>query len=276
MQPTRPRSLAVLAALAGPFLFHTGCAPLDPAPEDLDGLFHYLWDHYDEGADEELSDAAVNAHAVVDGDALSDPLDGTVTALDRDALEAVGMPDHSDPSIPVGLFRVGALPCTLDQVERATISDELVELYPDLIDACDRSYLTDVDAYLAGDESTLAWESLVEDSLAGTAYSKRMLGGVRRVPGAGDTTPRGPVLIQRAWLPEPAVFEGDDYYWDQDYQVDLYLERAPGEVLHFMALWRSVGMGTITSENEFMQTMILKARADWDERTAELCEAGEV
>ena len=34
--------------------------------------------------------------------------------------------------------------------------------------------------------------------------------------------------------------------------------------------------GAITSVNEFMQTMILMARADWDERTAEVCEGGEI
>jgi hypothetical protein len=254
-----------------------GCAPLDPAPEDLDGLFHYIWSHLDEGADEELAGAAVNAHAAVDGGTLAEPLDGTVTDLDRAALETVGMPASADPAAAVGLYRVGWLPCSLDQVERAAISDELVELYPDLIDDSERTYLSDLAAYQSREAATLDWESRIEDSLAGTAYSKRVLGGIRRIPVLDDVaSPWGPVLVTRAWLPEPAVFDGDDYYWDQDYQVDLYLERAPGEVLHLLALWRSVGMGTITSDNEFMQTMILKARADWDERTAELCEAGEI
>ena len=264
--------LAVL--VAGPAAL--GCAPLEPAPEDLDGIFHYLWDRFDEGVDEELAQASVNAHGAVDGDQLAEPIDGTVTALDRDALDAVGMPHDRDPGVPVGLFRVGLLPCTLDQVERATISDDQATLYADLVDACERSYLGDPDAYLSRETATLDWEGQIEDSLAGTGYSKRVMGGVRRVPDLGEDTPWGAVLVQRAWLPEPAVFEGDDYYWDQDYQVDLYLERRPGEVVHFLSLWRSVGMGTITSENEFMQTMILRARADWDERTAELCELGEI
>ncbi len=271
------RSIHALLAAAALLGSTTGCAPLDPAPEDLDGLVHYVWGHYADGADGELAGAAVNAHAAVDGDGLTEPLDGTITDLDRAALDAVGMPASADPAAPVGLYRVGLLPCTLDQVERSVVSDELAALYPDLIDACERSYLSDREAYLSREAATLDWESQVEDSLAGTGYTKRVLGGVRRVPAVDDElSPWGPVLVTRAWLPEPAVFEGDDYYWDQDYQVDLYIEQSPGQVLHLLALWRSVGMGAITSENEFMQTMILKARADWDERTAELCEGGEI
>jgi len=275
MHPFANRS-HLAAGLVALVLATPACAPLEPAPEDLDGIFHYLWGRFDSGLDEELADASVNAHAAVDGDALTDPVDGTVSSLDREALDAVGMPQDRDPASPVGLFRVGLLPCTLDQVERAVISDQQADLYEDLVDACERSYLEGEDAYLSREVATLSWESLVEDSLAGTGYSKRVMGGIRRVPDLGEDTPWGPALVQRAWLPEPAVFEGDDYYWDQDYQVDLYLERGPGEVLHLLALWRSVGMGAITSENEFMQTMILKARADWDERTGELCEGGEV
>jgi hypothetical protein len=272
MRAVGPSLVVTAHLLAAP-----GCAPLDPAPEDLDGLFHYVWNHLDEGVDGELAGAAVNAHAAVDGDTLAEPVDGTVSGLDRAALDAVGMPQSADPAAAVGLYRIGLLPCTLDQVERAAISDELAGLYPDLIDGCERTYLGDLEAYRSREVATLDWESWIEDSLAGIGYSKRVLGGIRRIPEIdAGASPWGPVLFTRAWLPEPAVFEGDDYYWDQDYQVDLYLERAPGEVLHLLALWRSVGMGTITSENEFMQTMILKARADWDDRTAELCEAGEI
>lgn len=57
MPPTHRWSLPALAALAGSSLLPFGCAPLDPAHEDLDGLFHYLWDHHAEGVDEELSEA---------------------------------------------------------------------------------------------------------------------------------------------------------------------------------------------------------------------------
>lgn len=255
-----------------------GCTELDPAPEDLDGLFHYTWSHYADGKDEELSRAAVNAHRAVDGALLEDVLEGTVSDLDRAALDLVGMGADVSAADPVGLFRVGVMPCSLAQVEVAVVSADQGELYADLVDGFSREYAGDEEAYLDGETATLSWVTEIEDSLAGTPYVKQVAGGIRRVPvnGAGEE-PSGPVLVTRSWLVEPAVFEGGgDYFWDQDYQVELLYERAAGEAIHLLALWRHVGMGAITSDNEFMQTMILEARGDWDERTAELCEGGSV
>ena len=107
-------------------------------------------------------------------------------------------------------------------------------------------------------------------------YVMESHGGVRRVPELdAERSPHGPLLVQRAWLPQPAVWEGDtDYYWDQDYQLDVYWEPTAGETIHVVGLWRSVGMGATTSDHELMQTMILAARRSFDERTEELCAGG--
>ncbi len=270
-----PRLLPALSAALLALLAGSGCQELDPAPDDLDGLFHYLWTHFDAGLDEELAEAGVHLHAAIDGDALDEPVEGTISDLTREDLDAVAMPADTDAGRPVGLYLLSPLACALADVEAIVTDADQAGLYPDDYDAFARSFEGDPGAFLARDEDRLAWVDEIHDGLMAEHYVMASHGGVRRVPELdAGRSPHGPLLVQRAWLPEPAAWEGDsDYYWDQDYQLDVYWEPAAGTTLHVVGLWRSVGMGATTSDHELMQTMILAAQRSFDERTAELCAA---
>ena len=51
-------------------------------------------------------------------------------------------------------------------------------------------------------------------------------------------TPYGPVIVSRGVLDEPAYFnDSDERGLFQDYQMEVYFERAPGETVPFYTIW---------------------------------------
>ncbi|MCK6527061.1 hypothetical protein L6R50_05675 [Myxococcota bacterium] len=260
---------ALAAALLAP-----GCAPVEPAPEDVDGLFHYFWlkASPEAGSDEELLMAAANAHAAVEGDTLEERFDGALSDLGREHLDAVGIPGHMDPAVNAGFFLVGVLPCTLDQVERIVSDLRQDELYPGNYESYQRSYTSDADAYFAGEVPVLTFTTEIEaEFLPGAPYFETVLGELRRVPADEGADLPGPVLVARYHIPEPAVFEDAGFFFEQDYQVEVYWERAPGEVIHAYGIWRHMGDATLTTDDEFVVRIILDNLGDWDDRTGEIC-----
>jgi len=248
-----------------------GCAEFEPAPEDLDAVLHYAWMHYDAGLDEELDQALENAYAAIEGDPDAEPIEGTISDLTREALDTVGMPGDIDPETPAGMLLVDTLPCTMDQIAAVLTADDLGALYPDEYAVLSRSYTRDAAAFRTGAEPVSEWTTEFQDELLGKAYIRTHQGGGRWVPGVFDRD----AIVQRSWLPEPAEWpDSSTYHWDQDYQLDLYIDAGDGHLTHLLALWRSVGSESLSSDAEFMQTMILRSKKGWDERTAELCTDG--
>lgn len=89
--------------------------------------------------------------------------------------------------------------------------------------------------------------------------------------------PYGPLLMSRAVLKEPAYFSGsDERALFQDYQLELYYERAPGEILHLYVIWRDmVPLANQDFSSESTQRLVLDGLAEWDEDAESYC-AGEL
>lgn len=131
-----------------------GCKKVEPAPEDLDGLLHWFWTHFDDGLDEELADGIVNLHEAVDGDALDEHMDGSISRLDDDEIALVGVTDR-DAGDAFGLFLVNVYDCDLDQLEDILVHLDQDELYDDAYDSYTRSYTSDADAFADRSETHL-------------------------------------------------------------------------------------------------------------------------
>ena len=73
---------------------------------------------------------------------------------------------------------------------------------------------------------------------------------------------------------EPATFTSPDSsaQFDQDYQIDLYYERSPGELVHMFAVWRRMSFNTRSTDDDFFVSTALSSFIDWDVRMAELCQ----
>ena len=246
-----------------------GCKKVDPAPEALDDLFHYLWANYDEGSDEVLADGLVNLDAAAQGGDL-DPPDGTISLLSNDEIALVGVTDRQAADAS-GVFMVNRFACSGGQLEEILSYGAQDELYEKVYASYRRDFDSPRDAWLAGDDALLGYDILyTADPPIGGQYDAVSQGHLRRVPlDAGDA------IVQRSYLPKPADFEKENNsYVDQDYQLEMYLPAGGGEFLHVYAMWRDANFGGFSMDDTSFQRIVINNMYDWDDNTAELCAEG--
>lgn len=251
-----------------------GCKKVEAAPAELDALFHWFWARADEGDDETLAGGLVNLHRAVDGGALDEPFDGTVTDLEQADADLVGV--DADPTLAAGIFLVNPFPCGWDQLEQILSFGAQDQLYTGIYESYRRDFTVSRDAWLAGDEPVLRYDLAYTSKVLSSEYTAEIDGSIRRVPDLGEATPHGRFLVQRSVMPEPGVFEeGSNKTMDQDYQLEVFWSPRPGQVVHAYAMWRQADWGAgFDSDNESAQRILLNNLLDWDADTVKLCEEG--
>jgi hypothetical protein len=265
------RALALLLAAS-----LTACGPqAEPAPDDLDGNLRWFWAKSDDAKDAEAVEAALKLETAGKAATLTadKPGRGFISRLTADELAVVGKQDV-DPSKARGFFITNVFPCTLDKLEPILATLDQKTQYPEAYDAYARTYTSDADAFQARTASKLTWDVTLTAKLVTAPYTSNLKGGLRRITPASGATPFGPFLIARTWLTAPAMFKNPDPStgFEQDYQIEVYWERAPGEMFHAYAMWRDLRLGLgFTTEDNGLANTIMTGLVDWDKRTAELC-----
>ncbi|MCA2979767.1 MAG: hypothetical protein INH41_11755 [Myxococcaceae bacterium] len=266
------RASVLLSALAA----LTACGPqAQPAPEDLDGNLRWFWARSVEATDAEVAEAAQKLGGAGKADTLTTdkPGRGFLSRLVPAELAVVGRDGAVDPAKARGFFVTNVFPCTLSRLEGILSALDQKAQYPEAYDAYARTYTSDVDAFRARRAPSLSWDVTLTAKLVTAPYTSTLAGGLRHVPAVGAASP-GPLLVARTWLTAPATFKNPDPAtgFEQDYQIELYWERSPGEVFHAYAMWRDLrlGLGLSTEDNGIANT-IMTGLIDWDKRTAELC-----
>ena len=246
-----------------------GCRKIEPAPQDVDELMHRYWTAYPSGEDAQVTALVVAGHDLLDVDNLDEPFDGTLSDLDEEEVALVGL--DVDPSLASGLFFANILPCDLDVLEQILVAPDPNELYQGNYDSYERVYSSDRDAYLNRDTSTVTWSTYIEGSLVGIHATEHFEGSVRYVD--DDESPFGPTLMSRSVMPEAAVLDSNSATYTQDFQIEAYYERAPGEVVHVYGVWHQLDLGAgFDDTNSDVIRFTLNLMADWDDKTAAICE----
>ena len=270
---------ALLASALAATLALGGCKDVEPAPEDLDGLFHYFWSQHVDGADEELAAALVNFNALVEADydlSVEDTYDGQLSDISQGEIDLVEMRDDANPDETTGLFLINSFQCTVGQYEQIAYALNQGALYDDAYDHYEREYTSDLDAYTGRETSHLTWISYIDATLVGASYHEDVHGDLRYIPDLGDgDTPWGHFVVARYHMPEEAEFGNPDFFFTQDYQIEIFYEAVPGEVIHLYGLWRNMGFGEASTNDESIQRLILNGLSDWDDRTEEICNSGQ-
>lgn len=255
----------------------SGCGPATvAAPDDLDGNLRWFWASSKDAKDADVVEAALKLQGAGKADTLTadKPGRGFITRLSADELAVVGLKDVVDPSKARGFFITNVFPCTLDKLEGIVAALDQKSQYPEAYDAYERTYSSDFDAYSRRAASTVTWDVTLTAKLVTAPYTSNLKGGLRRVTPPAGKTSFGPLLIARTWLPAPATFKNPDpsTSFEQDYQIEIFWERAPGEIFHAYGMWRDLrlGLGFTTEDNGIANT-IMNGLIDWDKKTVELC-----
>jgi hypothetical protein len=248
------------------------CNSIEMAPKDIDGLAHYFWQNVELEA-EALGLGSASLYDALNGKTIEDPINGLISKLNQEELELVDKEDE-DASKATGVFFGNLVNCSLKDIEPGVYAPNQDVLHPDTYASYDREYTSDKDAYEAGEVDTLTWYTTYEVEGLGANYTANLHGFIRYVDYIDDeSTPYGPIVISRGVLDQPAFFsESDERGLFQDYQMEVYFERSPGETVHFYTLWREmVYAGSADFSSETVQKFVLDGMLDWDEDTEERC-----
>ena len=267
-----------------------GCKHLDPVPEDADGAMAWVYENYATAEPADLADAVDKLHDALAAGSMTDALETTMTPLPATGVAAVGrtaaesLPDPStvtDADLDAGTYVrladqqgmliASVIHCPRDAVESilaATNQDEMHGGY----DAYDREWDGDGAAYFAGDVYTLTWTTEYTVSVVGSTYHATFDGGLRHVSSDGSDTFRfGDVVLGRAVLPEPGVFDKGDGYFRQDYQLDALWERSPGETVHLFGVWRDLLVAGFHSSNAAFISLVSDRSVKADQEIEAIC-----
>jgi hypothetical protein len=249
-----------------------GCKPVEPAPEDLDGLSHYIWQHVDEGEDALIVEAVSNLQLVMGDVSADNILEGELTTLSAE--EVAHLEVDQDPASAAGVLLADSVSCTGLQLEAVLAYEHQEELYVGVYETYEREMTSSPEDFHAGISDWLSWDLDYRTSLLGVSYNVRSRSILRRVHGLES----GPILIGRTHLPEPAVFDNENAnsFLTQDYHLSIYWPHPEqdGVMMHMYALWKDTSMLGFEDEGEATQRIILNNLADWDDGTSQLCEAG--
>lgn len=249
------------------------CKHVDPAPADVDGLYHFFWTGYVNAGDDQLGEAVDNAYAAMDGDNVT-AVDGLTSDLTQDELAVATLDTPRDPSLAAGFYLVDVIPCSLAAIEPIVTALDQPAWFPGSYDDYDREYTSDVDAYNTRSTPTVTWDVNLSSTLQGLSgsatYHEHLSGGARYVA-LGD---HGPTLLARTFELAPATFDDTSTKksFAQDYQIEVFSERSPGETVHFYGLWRQVDAGDgFTSDNNLVVKLTVNALESWDEQLGADC-----
>ncbi|MBL8610259.1 MAG: hypothetical protein JNL38_23180 [Myxococcales bacterium] len=239
------------------------------APSELSVAARGFWSSYD--ADEA---AVKKLTADIEGIIARTgtiPIQAKVADLQRDDLKLIGFDKDRDPSLVAGMLIVTELDCTLDEAEKLAMASNQPELYPNTYDAYKRTYKSSAPDYLARKADRVAWETDLTATVTSKQYRSILSGGNRRFATAAPGG--GPMFLSRTFLTTPATFlkGGEDSAFKQDYQIELYYERPTKKTVHFYAVWREFNIGSLNSDSNFYQSLVLGNLVDFDKRTSKIC-----
>lgn len=246
-----------------------GCRKVEPAPEDLDGLVHFSWEHLDDASPDALIDAVEKIHAAVGGDSFTDNIEGSVTHLDKEAVAQFGR--SVEPSEATGVMLIDRVDCTPEELAAVVGYDDQMALYTGVYDTYERSDNDGVAAFLDGSTDTVGWDLTYKSGILGVKYTVNSRTVMRRV----RDTAFGTAILIRAHMRAPAVFENEDSnnYLLQDYHLEIYWPHED-QLLHLYGLWKDIRLLGFEDEEEGTQRLILNNLADWDEGTSSICATG--
>lgn len=252
-----------------------GCASYDPAPQELGDLMPFFWENWEGGAEDLMANAVVNLGNATTEVTLGHPLKSILSPMATSRIDSLHLSDR-DAGHTAGLLTVTSFKCTLTQLEKILASKDQMAIYPDGgYITYNRVYTTSDTDYFARKNNFLKWNV---DLTATHVYdmSESLVGGLRYVADrGGGKSPFGPAIIQRTYMPSPAVFGDPDHQWLQDYQIEVYFEREANRIVHAYATWREVHLPlNFDSGKDFYNSQSLSNMVDWDQATEDACAAG--
>jgi len=233
----------------------SGCKPPPPAPEALEDLCAYLFEHMADEDDEALEEGLVNLENwLVDG--LEKTQDGyNIENLSLDAIESTG--ETGDNTALVGASVASVSKHELDRQIQALVIDDQAAIFGDNYVVFDRSYETD--------ESCFPGRDCLH--LEGTSYTESSWAGLLDVVSESTVefrwveTPSGWMMIQRSYLNHPAEINWESVEVNAQYFLAVVLP-CKGSSVRLQAMWIDAEYGVLPVGEDFALNQLVQSLQD--------------
>lgn len=232
-----------------------GCRHLPEAPQELDELCGYLFQHAnDEPEDLTIEAGAINLDAWLDINIDATAEGYSVNTLSDDAVNALDDGDRSLDGVKgaaVGYTSENDLETLMSTLVSASPAD----MYPDEYLSFQRTWNGDPDCFAAGDCDSLEAESFSTLSLpAGIQADVDSMVQYRWV----DTEDFGRIAVQRTWMHVPPTLNVTWLTVDQQYYVWMFIpNNDAGGSRSIQATWMVASfLGTAPPEDFVLNTVV--------------------
>ncbi len=252
-----PRTLLVLSSVAA-----VGCAGPPDAPEKLEELAAFLFDHADDEDPEALEVGVGNLDAWLDNN-LEEAREGyTIDTLSADAIEGVGV-DTAHAEGLVGAAVATTLPKGPVQVTRALTLADPTAVYPDTYLTYDREWIDDPQCFVDRDcESADLRAHTVSAYPMGLDVTSDFKAQYRWVE-----TEQGMAMVQRTWLRRPAEVSKDWIAVPAQFFLSVNLPRN-GKTVRLQTTWIAAELGDTPVPESTALNMVIDSMISGDEELA--------
>jgi hypothetical protein len=172
-----------------------GCRPPIIAPEDLDGLFSYLYLHTMDEEQEEMMAGIINMEDYIEQNE-SELMEGyRLGHLSEEALQSTGL-EVTYLEEQVGVSLLYKVPYSVEDIVAVNTIVDLTEVYPEDYLTYDREYLSDLDCFIERACDTLTFRSLILGALPlGQEIQTSNYNQLRWFD-----LESGPAMVHRSWM----------------------------------------------------------------------------
>ena len=243
------------------------CRNVEPAPENIEDLSHYFWQHYDNEDEAVLAEGITSAFSAIDPNNLEEPMRGSITDLSLEELELVGKEGEENYENMAGIFFANIINCPIDVVERGVYALNQGDRHEGDYTDYDRVYTSDLAEYESRESDSLYWTTNYSIEQITKKMSVEINGEIRYFPEVNDQqTPHGSFFLSRGVMGPDAYFDGsDEHGMFQDYQLEVYFQLSETQTVHYFTIWRDVlYTDSMDFSTEGLQNLVLDGMIDWD------------
>ncbi|MFM2245286.1 MAG: hypothetical protein RL071_1360 [Pseudomonadota bacterium] len=260
---TSPRRRPAALPLLAPLALLTACRPPPDAPEKLEDLCGYLYDHIGDEDDEALAVGLTNLRAWLDkGDNFAATVEGySITQLDQDTVDKLDdrPRDTSDLLGAASIYDHGHKQRPL--IDAIVVKNQM-EVFTDNYLEYERTFDQSPKCFPDRDCLELAGLSITKSSFVGAEIVTKNRQQFRWIE-----TDDGWAVVRRNWLVSPAetsVF-GTDIVLEAQYYLGVVLPYG-GRTSHLIATWMEADYGAIPATDDFIKSQIVKSMQEQGEQ----------
>lgn len=239
------------------------------APPSLDEYLHESWTLF-ATEDREGLGALTDAYAPT-VDPADFPMNGTFSDLTEEEAALVEVVGSPDPALAAGFYLVDYVDCDEPHLVDALTNPDQTEVFPSSYEAYERTYDTDLDAFVAGDTDVVWWRTTYTVDIVFAIYTASIRAGAQRFPLADGSVG----YATYTWAPEPAVSDDPDVALDQDFQIEVYWPGPDDNHVHAYGMWREFRLNeTDDQDTTTIRNVIIDNMKKYFTNTSVYCQAG--